>query len=86
MVSKTITIVQPSKKKTNNNAKNRYWSVNSQAALDSLLRKYQVDVLLDTEYACEVNRYDSLLEGGEYTLGDSFSSSMELQVWNNKDA
>ena len=74
MVTKSITVVQES-------GKCRYWTLSNQAAMDNLLRRYKVDVLIDSEYACEVGRYISLVDGMTYTLGDSFSSSVELQDW-----
>ena len=76
MVTKSITVVQES-------GKCRYWTLSNQAAMDNLLRRYKVDVLIDSEYACEVGRYISLVDGMTYTLGDSFSSSVELQDWSS---
>ena len=74
MVTKSITVVQES-------GKYRYWTLSNQAAMDNLLRRYKVDVLVDSEYACEVGRYAGLVDGTTYTLGDSFLSSVELQDW-----
>ena len=48
-------------------------SVGNQAALDTLLRRYHVDALLEkNDYSCEVSEYHLLREGGYYQLGDSF--------------
>ena len=63
---------------TTASTKLKYWQVSSQDALNSLLRKYQVDALVDVEYACEVHNYAALQDGGKYTLGES-GESVELQ-------
>ena len=79
MVSKTIVVMDDNRRRKN-------WIVGNQAALDNLLRRYRVDVFVEeSPYKCEVAQYVSLVEGGIYTLGDSFSSSMELQEYTNDD-
>ena len=79
MVSKTIVVMDDNRRRKN-------WIVGNQAALDNLLRRYRVDVFVEeSPYKCEVAQYVSLVEGGIYTLGDSFSSSVELQEYNTND-
>ena len=81
MVSKNITIIQDDNNGGNKRRRARYFSIGNQASLENLLRQLKVDVLLENnEYSCEVNRYNSLMDGGQYTLGESFSSSVELKV------
>ena len=76
MASKRIVILEESARHPE-----KSWIIGNQTALERLLNKYKVDALLDPEYCCEVTQFVSLAEGGRYTLGDSFSSSVELREW-----
>lgn len=66
------------------NRRRKSWTIGNQAALESLLRRYQVDALLEeSPYSCEVTQFTSLAQGGKYILGDSFLSSVELQEYSS---
>mmetsp|Transcript_29834 Transcript_29834/g.44035 ORF Transcript_29834/g.44035 Transcript_29834/m.44035 type:complete len:81 (-) Transcript_29834:265-507(-) len=69
MESKTIVLDTPAARRGS-----RTFQVSSQAALETLLRRYKVDALLElNEYSCEITEFTALAEGGRYTLGDSWS-------------
>lgn len=57
------------------------WKVSTQEALESLLRKYEVDALEDVEYSCQVTDYVALRDGARYILGES-GASVELPPMN----
>mmetsp|Transcript_19988 Transcript_19988/g.30278 ORF Transcript_19988/g.30278 Transcript_19988/m.30278 type:complete len:85 (-) Transcript_19988:1932-2186(-) len=79
MVTKSIVIMDGEQRR-------KSWMVGNQAALESLLRRYKVDVLLEeSSYNCEITQHASLAEGGKYRLGDSFSSSVELREYRNNN-
>ena len=97
MVSKTIVVIESGG--SNNNSKRttaggsstskkqNYWIIGNQAAFENLLRQYQTDTFIEeSPYKCEISNYTSLIDGGIYTLGDSFSSSVELQELYSSDA
>lgn len=62
----------------------QHWQVSSQEALESLLRRYGVDALVDPEYACQVTTYAALQENVPYMLGET-ADTVELCTVINKE-
>ena len=99
MVMKTIVLLVPSSANNNgngdkttktttfNNYRRTYWKISSQAALQRLLTRYQVDGLVqcDDDCACHVTHYAALMEGCLYSLGESAAMTVELQEFKSNN-